>query len=215
MISIFYYVFDFISGSDESLFFTASFGAVISFGILNIFFSLFKTDYGATKKLRYPFFFSAVCFLNAFYSSVNDGKPYFLITLFLGLLFSSLSFGIRVKSRKPLEKDGENFENELKVIDLAEKRIYGEPPETYTVKEPFYREEPAPQARRNSALDVSHVKNVIERLSYFPLSVSERKQINELSSLILIAERNGDSVAKEKLNEKLSLLLKIMAKYGA
>ena len=182
--------------------------------IFNIIFSVFKTDYGAVKKLRYLFFFSAASATDVLYSALNGGKPYFLLTVSLGFLLFAASFGIRKKSRKTV-KDREDHDNRLKVIDLAEKRLYGEPPETCAVKEPFYREEPAPQIRKNPALDVSHVKNVIERLSYFPLSVSERKQINELSSLILVAERNGDDETKEKLNEKLSFLLKIMAKYGA
>ncbi len=66
------------------------------------------------------------------------------------------------------------------------------------------------------SVNFSHIKNVIERLEYFPLSVAEKKQIESLESIIYSAENGAKKEdIKEKLNDGLGYLLKIMAKYGA
>ncbi len=65
-------------------------------------------------------------------------------------------------------------------------------------------------------IDCSHVKNVIARLDYFGLKESDRKQIHDLEASISEAERGGGSEElKDRINDGLSSLLKIMAKYGA
>ena len=214
MINIFYDVINAFTFLDESVFFSLSFIAAFLLGVANLFLSVFKTGYGAIKKLRYLFFLFSLCAIDLFYCIVKPAAPYFLVTLFLGFLFFSVSFGIREKRPKP-QKDDTDRSSELKVIDLAEKALYQQSPETRTVKEPFYREVPPEKPKTRPALDVSHVKSVIERLSYFPLTAGDRRQINELNSLILTAEREGDAETMRALNEKLSSLLKLMAKYGA
>ena len=65
-------------------------------------------------------------------------------------------------------------------------------------------------------LDFTHVKNVISRLDYCSLSQSDRRQVHELESYIIEAERGAEEKGlKEKINDGLSSLLKIMSKYGA
>ena len=213
MINIFYDVINAFTFLGESVFFSLSFIAAFLLGVANLFLSVFKTGYGAIKKLRYLFFLFSLCAIDLFYCIVKPAAPYFLVTLFLGFFFFSISFGIREK--RPKQQDDTDRSSELKVIDLAEKALYQQSPETRTVKESFYREEPPEKPKTRPALDVSHVKSVIERLSYFPLTAGDRRQINELNSLILTAEREGDAETMRALNEKLSSLLKIMAKYGA
>ena len=62
---------------------------------------------------------------------------------------------------------------------------------------------------------MSHVKNILKRLDYFDLSQADRRQVRELETAIFQAERRfDDDDAKEKLNDGLGALLKIMAKYG-
>lgn len=64
-------------------------------------------------------------------------------------------------------------------------------------------------------LDFTHVKNVIARLEYLSLGNSDRRQIRELESVVAQAEA-GDYTpnTKEKINDGLGALLKIMSKYG-
>ena len=71
------------------------------------------------------------------------------------------------------------------------------------------------QRNYDLGLDFSHVKKVIERLNYFGLSPSDKRQVKDLESTILSAERGdgGDNV-KECINDGLGALLKIMSKYG-
>lgn len=65
-------------------------------------------------------------------------------------------------------------------------------------------------------VDFSHVKNVIDRLSYFNLTSNDRRQIKELELSLIDAETNGYTIdVKEKINAGLGSLLKIMSKYGA
>lgn len=65
-------------------------------------------------------------------------------------------------------------------------------------------------------LDFTHVRNVISRLDYYGLSQNDRRQVHELESYLLSAERGSDDpTIKEKINDGLSALLKIMSKYGA
>ncbi len=67
-----------------------------------------------------------------------------------------------------------------------------------------------------SDINFSHVRNVIARLNYFGLSQSDRRMVQDLESWLLQAERGDkDREVKEKINDGLSNLLKIMSKYGA
>lgn len=63
--------------------------------------------------------------------------------------------------------------------------------------------------------DFSHVKNIIDRLEYFSLSATDRKQVNDLELVINKTENGENSVElKNKVNDGLGALLKIMSKYG-
>ena len=65
-------------------------------------------------------------------------------------------------------------------------------------------------------LDFSHVKNVIARLDYFGLSQSDRRQIHDLEAGLAEAERGENTPeVRDRINDGLSSLLKIMSKYGA
>ena len=71
---------------------------------------------------------------------------------------------------------------------------------------------------RENAIDLpnfSHVKKVMERLQYFPLTTTDKRQVSDLQVTINMAER-GDIIPdlKNKINDGLSVLLKIMSKYG-
>ena len=64
-------------------------------------------------------------------------------------------------------------------------------------------------------LDFSHVKNVLSRLDYFSLSPADKRQVKELEATLVLAEQGDFSdVVKERVNDGLGSLLKIMSKYG-
>ncbi len=75
---------------------------------------------------------------------------------------------------------------------------------------------PAPEKRESPPeIDFSHVKSVIERLEYYNLSQMEKKQVKELENALLIAEKSGEMQGvKQKINDGLGALLKIMSKHG-
>ncbi|MBO5928277.1 MAG: hypothetical protein J6Q32_05450 [Clostridia bacterium] len=71
------------------------------------------------------------------------------------------------------------------------------------------------QAKESVSIDFSHVKGVIKRLEFYPLSVQEKKQVKELEKEIFLAESQGSKSSNlGNLNDYLTILLKIMAKYG-
>ncbi len=64
-------------------------------------------------------------------------------------------------------------------------------------------------------LDFQHVKSVIKKLEYYPLSTADKKIVRELDDAIYIAQTQDFSQAiKSKINDGLGALLKIMSKYG-
>ena len=69
--------------------------------------------------------------------------------------------------------------------------------------------------KKKTDIDFTHVKNVLSRLEYYPLSSMDKKQVKELENAILLAEGGDNSRAnKIKINDCLGALLKIMSKYG-
>ena len=71
------------------------------------------------------------------------------------------------------------------------------------------------ERQKEYGLDFSHVKNVLSRLDYFSLSPADKRQVKDLEVTLAQAERGEFTLSlKEKLNDGLGLLLKIMSKYG-
>ena len=63
-------------------------------------------------------------------------------------------------------------------------------------------------------LNFSHVKKIIERLDFFSLSPTDRRQVHELEVYLAEAQRQGLSEQlKYKINDGLGGLLKILSKY--
>jgi hypothetical protein len=83
------------------------------------------------------------------------------------------------------------------------------------IDKPLLVIEPLAPNDKNEETDFTHVKNVIERLSFYPLSPNDKKQIRELKENVFFAETDGvTDPLREKINEGLGNLLKIMSKHG-
>lgn len=104
---------------------------------------------------------------------------------------------------------------------IAARKVSGgsAPVKSAPIKSVSAKPAPARAEKQSGAfgdLDFTHVKNVISRLDYCSLSQSDRRQVHELESYIIEAERGAEEKGlKEKINDGLSSLLKIMSKYGA
>lgn len=71
------------------------------------------------------------------------------------------------------------------------------------------------QTPPDETIDYSHVKGILDRLDYFSLGPSDKKQVRELKTYLAEAEE-GEAGAdlRDKLNDGLGALLKIMSRYG-
>ena len=68
---------------------------------------------------------------------------------------------------------------------------------------------------KKSEIDFSHVKSVLSKLEYYPLKEQDKKQARDLENAIITAEEMGINYElKEKINDGLGALLKIMSKYA-
>ncbi len=68
---------------------------------------------------------------------------------------------------------------------------------------------------QKSEIEFSHVKSVLNKLEYYPLKEQDKKQAKELEDAIFSAEQDGLNMQlKEKINDGLGALLKIMSKYA-
>lgn len=71
-------------------------------------------------------------------------------------------------------------------------------------------------AGQSCDLDFAHIRSVVSRLDYFSLSAADKRTVNDLNFSLAEAERgNVSDAVKEKINDGLGALLKIMSKYGA
>lgn len=116
-------------------------------------------------------------------------------------------------------------------VGKAEDRAKEEPMREYVraldkkLRAPLPAPTPAPAPRRGEedrfssdadvrkSLSVAHARSVIERLNYFNLSAPDRNKLSELEFSLSEMERGNAPVAA--VNEKLSCLIKMLAKYGA
>ena len=96
--------------------------------------------------------------------------------------------------------------------DFCEEQVLGKN-QTYGVSENI--EDKEKEKNKNYGVDFEHVKNVIRRMDYFGLNANDKKQVRELEVALVEAERGDFSEPiKNRINDGLSALLKIMSKYG-
>ncbi len=189
--------------------------------------AIFKRGYGVKRKLNFLSFILGISLLELGVALLtNQGFGLCALTLGVGILLFTLLMCIRVKDKTRREQrafarfidEQINCKNLVKsknrkaisnvYVDdenmVQEKEIISEPKtfETEVAPKPI-------------DIDFTHVKNVLERLEFFTLSPSDRKQVKDLESAVITAERGEFSEAvKIRINDGLSALLKIMAKYG-
>ena len=194
----------------------------INFAIFILVFilSLCVNGYKNTKKLWAVALSIGVFFAHFGLSLIcNKNIGYPLITIFFSILQFTVVFYIRVKEKttKKQRALANYFDNCAKVSDKED-----DFEEVHYVAENQMENLSVTPANENTKklskkteIDFQHVKNVVERLELCTLSPSDKKAIIDLKTAVYTAENMGVSEGlKEKINDGLSALLKIMAKYG-
>ena len=147
--------------------------------------------------------------------SVSINNSYFLSAYLILLCFDIFSITVNLcLPQKKVKKTHEQKE----LIKYIDEQIHQ--PEQPTLKPILDRiiltKNPIEQTKQEQPeVDFSHVGGILERLEIFPLSANEKKQVNNLRATLLQAQ-NGqkDLEVKQRLNDGLSDLLKIMSKYS-
>lgn len=127
--------------------------------------------------------------VNLFYSALGG-----VISLILSIIFCLI----------------EKKEKDQELVNLIDREIEKKEPFCVVKKKVIEeKEEPVKE------VDFLHVKNVLDRLEYFNLTQTEKKQVKNLKESVYIAEREGITKEnRQKINDGLSDLLKIMSRYG-
>ncbi len=181
--------------------------------------SVVKVGYNRKRRLWYLAF--STCMLVAFAGFnllAKESVGVFAIGLAICGLLNAIVFCLPTKSQ-------ENEDAPRELIRLIDREIQGNREEELgerTSKIPKHEkvherelEIKGEEGERKYELDFSHVKSVIDRLEFFPLTASDKRQVKELENAVYCAEHGEFTKEnKERINEGLGALLKIMSKYG-
>ena len=181
--------------------------------------SLIKSGYGVKKRLWFVALSVGVTALVYTATSLlGQGKGWFLLVFSLSALLCVPVF-ILPEKRVKFEESHRSF---VRYIDGQIKRQEEQiqTPSTTLCKEctENLRVEKEPTERKDLKdfeLDFLHVKSVIQRLEYYGLSQADKKLVKDLEQAICLAENGDYSIqVKNRINDGLGALLKIMSKYG-
>ena len=202
----------FLYGIFNSLSYTAFVGMEIYLAFLlvafliAVFISGFKCDYNLKKRAWFFIYSVGITLIFAGFTVVmKESVGVIIIATGLAVLFNMPIIFIRVKTKVEPQAPRE-------LIRLIDREIRS--PEVYENPKPLEVKNQTP-SEKGLGIDFSHVKSVIERLEYYPLSPNDKRQVKELVGAVYSAE-NGVATKeiKEKINDGLGALLKIMSKYG-
>ena len=185
-------------------------------------------DYSFAKRGWFVLFCGATCLAQAVFTPKGE-KVFVIFTLSISLLLCSCLFSVRV--RRKVDKEHK------KLIDFIDGQIRrsGSQPRVSVhptksdidiLDQPLVKdcqEDRKAQTTTNlvhndkqhKELDFTHVKSVISKLSYYGLSQSDKRQVQDLETALYQAEQGEDVPGlKSRINDGLGALLKIMSKYG-
>lgn len=196
--------------------------SVFSAFVITLLFGLLKKEFGFFKRIWFLFFCCGIILTQAALSYACGGDFFGCLLLSgIGVICFSVVTLLPTKKEKPV-KVSEEQSSFVKFLDAKINADSGAEeqtenietqrelsPERLVVKEEV-------QTKPQKEIDFSHVKNIISRLNYFGLSAADKRLLGDLEISVAEAEK-GDCgrELKQKINEGLGALLKIMAKYGA
>lgn len=217
------FVLGLIGKLSEQLCFIICLGLLIVMGVTRVAVILVKGEYKRLDFIRQLFLSFSVLFFQFLHMIVVNGiLEYFLINSCISLFFFTITLCLPVRKKRLKKEEKElasyldkqlrfqNLSSTLRETEENEYKIIKERPIETVEVQPFHKKS------LEVPIDYSHVKNVIERLNYFPLSVNDKRQVRDLEGFLVEAESGELSpILKSKINDGLGALLKIMSKYGA
>ncbi len=182
-------------------------------GVIFAFFVIFLfTD----KRKSFPHLCFTVVAAQALVLTVI-AKNYFIILTCVSSIFASfLYFFLKIPKSKRKVCANMNAEQLIKTLD---KRLRDG--ETYRPQAVMQEKDiplPMMQSELNGikkGLNVSHARSIIEKLNLMDLSATDKLKVSEIEQSLYELEKESGTVSFFKVNEKLSLLIKILAKYQA
>ena len=212
--------------------------ATLSIGILAVILSSFVVFFVLAKKRNEKKFIFCYLVTATFLLIIQTGFALVYLSGFSLVIFN-LSFAILPSiSILFIEKKAIVFENYKRVIDRAQKAVDKElddeniedfsldvPKEKvlFNFEKFLDKSDSQPtskitlksQEENNSSLDFSNVKKAIDKILQKDISDTERRQVLELEFAIFQREKGEDNLlVKGQVNDGLSSLLRLMAKYA-
>ncbi len=179
--------------------------------ILNLSLAIFRSGYTLSKRVWFLLLgLSGHSFLYLL-QSYHGRNIYSQVYFSLFFAFSTLCFSVRVRYKKVKESE----KKLISYIDSKIKEGENHAKEKTAIYKPSIERRSYAEEDKLSDINFSHVKSILERLSYYSLKESDKKQARELEFALNECERGNDTpLMRSKVNDGLSALLKIMAKYG-
>ncbi len=212
-----------IGSIDSNIVFLCSIIILSTFFVLCFLLSVFLREYNRVKRAWFLFLLFGIYFLERALIVDTAVQTYSVLTLSLGLISYAFIFMVRVRKPKATKEQKElarlidkhvNRTKTEKDLNLNDFKINDQYFTDDTLKKDSLDDLNA-QTGREYDVDFEHVKTVIDKLEYYGLSSSDKKQVQDLSNALNFAEKNGFSpLVKSKINDGLGALLKIMSKYG-
>ena len=209
--------------TEEGLFAVCFCALTVAF-VINLILSLTLGGYGKKKRLWYYFSLPFVLLLQLTLTLSADGS-FSLVVLNVVASLVYLFASLLLKDKKTATEDNrfsfartlsERVKEDVPEVLDGEKMLSNMEEEELEPLRPSQVEELIKgKTAAEYGLDFSHVKNVLSRLDYFSLSPADKRQVKELEATLVLAEQGDFSdVVKERVNDGLGSLLKIMSKYG-
>ena len=205
--------------------------------VINLILSLTLSGYGKKKRLWYYFSLPFVLLLQLTLTLSADGSfSLVLLNVVASLVYLFASLLLKDKNSETEDNRfsfarniSENIEDDTPEVLDGEKMLSNYQSNKKVPHDELVMDERELEPLRPSqveelikgktatdyGLDFSHVKNVLSRLDYFSLSPADKRQVKELEATLVLAEQGDFSdVVRERVNDGLGSLLKIMSKYG-
>ncbi len=198
---------------------------IIFLSLVCVIVTIVKKGYGIKNRLWLVFLMVGVCLIQLWIElSINANVRYLFLTAGISICALSIILFLPQKDIEISEEgrrlarlfsDRAKNEREEKEVSLPieKSKVFSSPiikaeqramPVNNGVEQEHKRE-----------IDFSHVKSVLNKLEYYPLKEQDKKQAKDLENAIINAEENGMNFeTKEKINDGLGALLKIMSKYA-
>ncbi len=217
------FVLELIGKLSEQLCFIICLGLLIVMGVTRVAVTLVKGEYKHLDFIRQFLLSFSILFFEFLHMVVVDGAlEYLLINSCICLFFFTIAMCLPIRGKRLKKEERElalYLDKQLRFQNLSSTFREPEEKEFKLIKESpveTVKVQPIQPKTLEIPIDYSHVKNVIERLNYFPLSVNDKRQVRDLEGFLIEAESGEESpILKSKINDGLGALLKIMSKYGA